>query len=77
MIICLDADGRVALKDSVTRRSAQHFEPFAIQGGTGDPPAYACSQRRVVVCLSVRTRLALLTPSRHTAPKVDASGLRF
>lgn len=49
MIICQDGDGRVALRDSVTRRSVQYFEPCSVRRDTGDPPPYADDRGKIIV----------------------------
>lgn len=49
MIVCLDSDGRVVLKDSVIRRSVQCLEPRTVHRGAGDPPPYTDGQRKNIV----------------------------
>ena len=59
MIICVDSDGRVVLKDSVTRRSKQYLELHAIRGGTGVPLQNLHNQRKTIVRPFMYTRASV------------------
>lgn len=49
MIVCLDNDGRVVLKDSVTRRSKQYLDHHVVRRGAEDPPPYGDDQGKIIV----------------------------
>lgn len=79
MIVCVDSDGRVVLKDSVTRRSKQYLELCVTRRGTGDPPQNAHNQRKIIVCPFACIPVFLLDsrPNRHIAPKANTRGSQF